>query len=261
MPGPTPMLRFTFITAIAATLTFPAQSHAQQKSLSIGFGYSSLHQYNRLASPLKYSGGGVNASLAFTNETARRSWGIHLAVDNADNTSSITQGTNHTGASTRAQLSVPYTRRIASVFSNRVTIGAGAQMVAELVYHDQTYGQVVPSEPYADAFAGVDAMLRWSAQFGPRTRIVHDIAVPAARMVWRTSYAGLKYQPDAELALPDRLTGIDSRFSVVRRLGSRVAGRLHIDMSSLTDRGTWDIELGAQRVGIGFDWLIGNGER
>ena len=225
---------------------------ALQRTWTLGVGRAQHAQFDELASPLRYSGDGATVALAYTRASPRGLSGVYLHYDRIRLTSRITRGEAQTEAYSRTRLGVPYVRTIRGGQPGGGALGVGVELGADLLLREHEYG--MSSETYADAFAGLDGVVRWTHALGERTELESYTRIALARLAWRTPYAGLKYAPSTGFALPDRFRSVESRFALRRDFSTRVLGFATIDVTTLRDHGGWDLETAGWRAMVGLGW-------
>jgi hypothetical protein len=238
------------VAVLAATTgALPAQ-----RSIGVSVGRAAVREYNQLASPLNYAGGATALSLGYYNDAPGASWGVQLDAQLAGLTPEA-DAVGGRASVDRVRLHVPVLRQIVGSATG-ANVRLGAALVADLLYRNHAYGAGTSSEPYLDAFTGLDAVLRAGSQVGA-TRVSLDVALSAVRVAWRTPYSGLKYVPAAQLALPDRYHGVDSELLLQHPMSARWSWTAALRMSALSDAGEWSLQRGTRELSLGLRRQLG----
>jgi len=210
-------------------------------------------QADALASPLRYGGLGPGAAFGYERVGAASRTAVSLVYARPRLSSSITRGAAFEESAHRLRLAVPHHRLLHA--SGPLTVLMGTQLSADVYYRRHDYANY--PEHYLDAFVLLEAAAGVEYRAGAKLRIDQRIAIPAAGIVWRSPYTGMKYAPSARLALPDRLQGLTHRLTVSRTLSPTVAVRLTHEVVLLRHSEPWRLAVITQGVRLGVVWLRG----
>ena len=86
-----------------------------------------------------------------------------------------------------------------------------------------------------------------------------SVAAPLLRVAWRTPYAGLKYAPPAQLALPDRYRAVDLEVLLQRTFSRHWSWTAGLHLWAFSDRSDWTLQQGTRTLTLGLRRQIGGG--
>ena len=246
--------RLWLFTALG--LTWTASTLPAQRSVGLAAGRALIRQYNQLASPLNYAGGATVFTLGFYADAQRSAWAVQVDAQYGQLLPANAEALGSRASAANLRLSVPVVRQVAGERESR-NLRIGLALVGDLFFRDHSYGRERTGETYADAFVGFDGVLRASTGSRQATRVSVELAAPLLRVVWRTPYAGLKYAPAAQLALPNRYRALDGELLVQHMFSTTWSWTAGLRVSALSDRGDWTLQQGTQRLALGLRRQIG----
>ena len=248
--------RLCLVTALC--LATSAGGLPGQRSLGFGAGRISVRQYNQLASPLNYDGGGTALTVGYYAERLRSAWAVQVDAQFGELKPADTDALGSRASTVHLKLSVPVMRQVAGTAGGR-NLRVGVALAGDLLFRDHSYGGQRGSESYADAFAGFDGVLRASSGLRRATRVSVEVAAPLLRVAWRTPYAGLKYAPPAQLALPDRYRALDLEVLLQRTFSRHWSWTAGLHLWAFSDRSDWTLQQGTRMLTLGLRRQIGGG--
>jgi hypothetical protein len=251
--------RFSRLCLPAALALTTAGALPAQRSLGLAAGPASIRQYNQLASPLNYGGGGTVFTLGYFADSARSAWAVQLDAQFGQLSPADADALGSHAFAANLRLGVPVLRQVAGAAEGR-NVRIGVALVGDLFFRDHTYGNERGGEAYADAFVGFDGVVRGSTTLRRATRVSIELAAPVVRVAWRTPYAGLKYAPAPQLALPDRYRGLEGELLLQRAFSTRWSWSAGVRVSALSDHGEWTLQQGTQRLALGLRRRIGGAQ-
>lgn len=225
------LVAFAVTTGFAAILAAtPASAQtavpAPRGGIRLELGLRRHGQTDLMASPLRYRGTAPDLGLGFRHVRRDTRFDLEASFSAVTLESDISRtGSGETAYFARLRLR--WLHRVAARMSWEGFLGGRVDVFVPVRRH--TYPLGGGTELYGDAFIPIQLAAAQELRLTPRTVAREALAVPVAAVVLRSPYTGLKYLPDADLAPPGRLIGLEHTLGVDRTLSRHEAWTVSVE--------------------------------
>ena len=243
------------VLACAAPGALAAQDPGTEGRWTAGAALVHHVQADALASPLRYGGVGPGLSLGYARVGPRSRTALHVAYGGPSLESRISRPGVSTEQTHRLTVSVPHLRGVRG--GQRLDLLLGGQLTGDVLYRKHAYP--TSTEHFADAFVLLEAAAGLEYRASERLRVEQRLAVPLLGLLWRSPYTGLKYAPEAALALPHQLQGLRHELALTRAAGPRLSLTAAHELVLLRHADPWELATVTQRLRLGVELRRGGG--